>query len=151
MVSKEYSEAIAETLDILEHTDKNDVNKISNKFMDFLKENTSKTYKSNLDYTKRIQDMNLKEKTIGILSVINKKYWCNEEERKDFELKLRENEIEYQNKLMEKYNPNNMFNNKNTTPKYLDKEYFEEKSFIEYKEKSFLRKILEKIKNLFRK
>ena len=31
MVSQEYSEAIAETLDILEHTDKNDVNKISKK------------------------------------------------------------------------------------------------------------------------
>ncbi len=151
MVSQEYSEAIAETLDILEHTDKNDVNKISKKFMDFLRENTSKTYKVNLDYSKRIQDMNLKEKTIGILSVINKKYWCDDEERKIFELKLKENEKKYQNKLRMKYNPNNVFKNKNTNPNYIDKEYFEEKSFIEYKEKSFLQKIFEKIRNLFRK
>ena len=151
MISQEYSEAIAETLDILNHTNKNDVNKIPEKFMNFLKENSSKTYKANLDYTKKIQDMNLREKTIGILSIINKKYWCSEEERKKFETKLKDNEIEYQNKLREKYNQNNIFNSENTRPDSLNKEYFEEKSIVEYKEKSFLQKIFEKIRTLFRK
>ena len=112
MVSQEYSEAIAETLDILEHTQQSDVDKIPKKFMDFLKENTSKTYKSNLDYTKRIKDMKLKDKTIGILSIINKKYWCNDEERKIFEEKLKQNEIKYQKELNEKYNTNKLFQNK---------------------------------------
>ena len=108
MVSQEYSEAIAETLDILEHMQKSDVDKISKKFMEFLKENTSKTYKPQLDYTKNIKDMNLKEKTIGILSIINKKYWCNDEERKEFEEKLKQNEIRYQEVLNEKYGANKL-------------------------------------------
>ena len=34
MISREYSEAIAETLDILEHTNNDDINKIPKKFMD---------------------------------------------------------------------------------------------------------------------
>ena len=60
MVSVEYSEAIAETLDILNHTRKEDVDKISTKFMDFLKANTSKTYKPELDHTKKIKESQTK-------------------------------------------------------------------------------------------
>lgn len=147
MVSQEYSEAIAETLNILEHTKKSDVDKISEKFMRFLKENASKTYKPQLDYTKSIKDMNLKEKTIGILSIINKEYWCNEEERKIFEEKLKQNEIKYQQELNEKYNTNKLFkdkelsevSNKNIT------------DLIEYTEKKWYQKLLEKILKIFRK
>ena len=85
MVTQEYSEAISETLEILSHTKKSDVDKIPKKFMKFLKENASTTYKNKFDGIKRIQDMKLNEKTIGILSIINKRYWCDEEQRKEFE------------------------------------------------------------------
>ena len=51
MVSVEYGEAITETLDILKHTKKEDVDKISPKFMNFLKENALKTYNQELDHT----------------------------------------------------------------------------------------------------
>ena len=147
MVSQEYSEAIAETLDILEHTQEVDVNKISKKFMDFLKENTSKTYKPNLDYTKRIKDMNLKDKTIGILSIINKKYWCNDEERRAFEERLKQNEIKYQKELNEKYDTNKLF-----ADKELKKiENINITDLAEYTEQKWYQKILEKILKVFRK
>ena len=147
MVSQEYSEAIAETLDILEHTQEADVNRIPKKFMDFLKENTSKTYKPNLDYTKRIRDMNLKDKTIGILSIINKKYWCNDEERKIFEEKLKQNEIKYQKGLSEKYDTNKLFKSK-------ELEKVENKNTIaltEYTKQKWYQKVLEKILKVVRK
>ncbi len=112
MISQEYREAIAETLDILEHTQETDVNKIPKSFINFLKENTSKTYKPKLDYSKRIRDMGLKNKTIAILSIINQKYWCNDEERKVFKEKLKQNEIKYQKELSEKYNTHELFKNK---------------------------------------
>lgn len=112
MVNVEYSQAIAEVLDILEHTKKEDVNKISPAFMQFLKENCSEEYKPNLDHYKQIKDMNLKEKTIGILCVINSKFWCTNEQRKKFDKKLNENEMKYQRELIEKYNPDKLFENK---------------------------------------
>lgn len=147
MVSQEYSEAIAETLDILEHTQEVDVDRISKKFMEFLKENTSKTYKPNLDYTKRIKDMNLKDKTIGILSIINKKYWCNDEERRAFEEKLKQNEIKYQKELNEKYDTNKLF-----ADKELKKiENINIADLAEYTEQKWYQKILEKILKVFRK
>ena len=147
MVSREYSEAIAETLDILEHTQKSDVDKIPEKFMEFLKENASKTYKPQLDYTKKIKDMNLKDKTIGILSIINKKYWCNDQERKIFEEKLKENEITYQQILNEQYATSDLFK---------DKKLSEEANEIsinltEYADKKWHQKLFEKILRIFRR
>lgn len=147
MVSQEYSEAIAETLDILEHTQKSDVDRIPEKFMEFLKENTSKTYKPQLDYTKNIKDMYLKDKTIGILSIINKKYWCNDEERKVFEEKLKQNEIRYQAVLNEKYDPNKLFKDKELS-KVSNKTSTDLK---EYTQQRWYQKLLEKILRIFRK
>jgi len=147
MINQEYSEAIAETLDILEHTRESDVNKIPKKFMNFLRENTSKTYKPNLDYTKRIKDMNLKTKTIAILSIINKKYWCNDEERKEFEEKLKENEIKYQKELSEKYDTNNLFKDKGLKKE----EYKNITDLTEYSKQKWYQKLLEKILRMFRK
>ena len=112
MISQEYSLAISETLDILDHTKKEDVDKIPTKFLNFLKENASKTYVSCLDFSKPLKEMNLNQKTIGILSLINKKFWCNDDERLDFEMKLKQNELSYQNKIREKYNPDNLFENR---------------------------------------
>lgn len=148
MISREYSEAIAETLDILEHTNNDDINKIPKKFMDFLKENTSKTYKCNLDYTKRIKDMNLNEKTIGILSVINKKYWCDDEERKEFEKRLKENEKIYQEELRKKYNPDNLFKGTNKSKDTREQIATNEVAMVKYEE-SLFKKIWNKILNIF--
>ena len=109
MVSVEYSEAITETLDILKHTKKEDVDKISSKFMDFLNTNASKTYKPELDHTKKIKDMQLNIKTKAILAIIYTKFWCNSEKQDQFNKVLNENEIKREKELREKYNPVNTF------------------------------------------
>ena len=44
MVSSEYSKSISEVLDILKHTNKDDVDKISSQFMKFLVEIAHKVY-----------------------------------------------------------------------------------------------------------
>ena len=112
MVSQEYGIAFYETLEILKHTKKEDVDKIPNKFLEFLKNNASENYDLTLDFDKSLSEMNLSTKTIGILSIIIKKYWCNDEERKKFEIRLQENEIKYQDELREKYNTNSLFKKK---------------------------------------
>lgn len=62
MVSYEYSIAFSETLDILDHTKKEDVEKIPIKFLDFLRINALKNYESKLGFNKSMADMNLSEK-----------------------------------------------------------------------------------------
>ena len=148
MVSVEYSEAITETLDILKHTRKEDVLKISPKFMEYLNNNASKTYKPDLDHSQKIKDMKLKRKTKAILAIIYKKFWCNDDERKEFNNTLRANEIKYQAELREKYNPDNLFKKKELE---VETETVETPvAIVEYKE-SIFKRILNKIKKIFRK
>lgn len=146
MVSYEYSVAFSETLDILNHTRKEDIEKIPIKFLDFLRNNTVKSYESKLDFNKAIIDMDLNAKTIGILSIIYKKYWCNDEEKKAFEEKLKQNEIEYQKQLSEKYNKNELFKDK------IKKEVSEVTVTnlpIEVKKNNFFKRLIDYIRSLF--
>lgn len=144
MVSVEYSEAVTETLDILKHTRKEDVDKIPSKFMDYLKENASKTYKPELDHTKKIKDMQLKRKTKAILAIIYKKFWCDSEKKKEFDNTLKNNEIEYQEELREKYNLDNLFKNKVSQIETVDNSV----AMVEYKE-SIFKRFINKIKSIF--
>ena len=62
MVSVRLAEGISETLDILKHIDKVYVEKIPLKFIEFLEKNKSKTYVSNIDHSKRLNELNLIKK-----------------------------------------------------------------------------------------
>lgn len=147
MVSQEYSIAFSETLDILNHTNKEDIDKIPSKFLEFLQNNALETYKSSLDFNKSLREMNLNPKTIGILSIINKEYWCNNEERDAFEQKLKQNEIAYQKELNKKYNTNIFLKDKELK-KVTDTNIT---NLIEYKEQKWYQKIFEKFLKIFSK
>ena len=147
VVSYEYSVAFSETLDILNHTRKEDVEKIPIKFLEFLRINALKSYTSKLDFNKSIADMKLSQKTIGILSIIHKKYWCDTEQRKAFEEKLKQNEIVYQKQLSEKYSTEKIFKNKK-----LEKTISTDVTdLIAYEEPKWYKKIFEKILHFFSK
>lgn len=148
MVSVEYSEAITETLDILKHTRKEDVMKISPKFMEYLNNNASRTYKPDLDHSKKIKDMQLKRKTKAILAIIYKNFWCNDDERKEFNSTLKYNEIRYQAALREKYDPNNLFKKKELEVE--QKTVETPLAMVAYKE-SIFKRILNKINRIFGK
>jgi len=99
MLSQKYAEASAEVLDVLDHMSSNDVAKVSEKFIAFLKENASKNYVPNLDYSKQLKDMNLKEEARGILALMYEKYWCSEDKKKELFQSYSENEQIYQKEL----------------------------------------------------
>ena len=103
-----YSEAMVEVLDILEHTDKADVEKIPTQFIEFLKKNQSKNYKSNLNHSQNIKDMNLNPKTQALLGLIYMKFWASEKEKKDFFNKINNNEKIFREEMNKKYNYNHL-------------------------------------------
>lgn len=63
MVKEEYKEAITEVMDILKHTKKEDVDKISPSFMKYLQSNVSTTYIPNLDHTYTIDAIKKRNKS----------------------------------------------------------------------------------------
>ena len=113
MGSVEFNESISETLDILKHIEKSYIDKIPRKFIEFLEKNKSSKYISNLDHSKKLYEMNLKEKTKDILATIYIKYWCTPQQKTNYINLLNENEEKYQEELKAKYNVDNIFR-KNT-------------------------------------
>lgn len=127
MVNKRYGIAIAETLHYLKGVTQDDINKIPNKFMSFLKENASEDYRCEFDYTKPLNELNLKNETRGLIAMICLNYWCETEEQKNnFIEHLNENEKQYQEELRKKYNIDNIFkikepiNKEKTTTENID-------------------------------
>ena len=146
MLNQRYAEASVEVLDILEHMNANDLVKVSNKFIDFLKKNASKEYICNLDYSKKLNEMNLKEETRGLLALMYETYWCPEEEKQDLKKKFYENEQKYQEELRKKYNPDNIFKNKQ------EETVVENTNLpMEIKKETFFKKLISFIKGLFNK
>lgn len=113
MFNNEYGEAAVEVLEILDNTNKSDVDKIPLNFIQFLVDNSSENYKVNLDHSKSISEMNLKEKTKEILGYIYINWWCDEKDKENYIRQIKEVEIKKQEKIREKYNSNKIFENKN--------------------------------------
>lgn len=144
-----YAEAATEVLEILNYTQKEYVEKIPKKFLKFLERNSSKTYKPKFDITKPIKELNLKPKTQALLGLIYLRYWADEEGKEKFNQKLNENERGYQKKLQEKYSVDNLFKNKTTVIKQENTQ--KEIQLVTVENKTFIQKIIEKIKNIFRR
>lgn len=72
-----YNNALKEVYDILQNTDEDLINKIPQKFLDFVKENMNQEYISNIDYTMKIDKQKLLPETEAILALIYKSYWSN--------------------------------------------------------------------------
>ena len=108
-MNQRYREASVDVLDILNHMSLTEQEKVSKKFIDFLKENSSEDYVSNLDYTKSLDEMELSDETRGLISIMYRNYWCTAEEKKELDAKFIENEMKRQEELRERFNPDNVF------------------------------------------
>ncbi len=147
MVSIEYREAIVEVLDILQYSDDYILDRIPKKLIEFWERNKSTTYKSNLDHSKPINEMNLKNKTKSLITMIYINYLCDETQKKNTQLILKNNEEKYQKKLREKYNPDGVFKNKKLLNENI--ENYSPKLPIEVKKNNFYQKIINYLKGFF--
>ena len=93
----------------------------------------------------------LQKKSRILLAFIYLNYMCDENEKKNYEQKLKENEDFFQAQLIEKYNTENLFRNNRTTKNIVKDIKQISTSMVEYKENNFFQKIFDKIKHLFKK
>lgn len=155
MIKSNYANAMAEVLEYLKGIRDEDIDKIPEEFMEYLKENSSKEYKPNFDYTKPLKELNLMSETKGIICFICYNYWCENQIDKDkFLNQLNENEKKFQEQLREKYDQE--CSNRINTEKKID-ESIEEKiedslpTINESKKFNFFQKIINFIKSFKRK
>lgn len=148
---KEYGEALAELKVLLKHTDQKLVEKIPNKFMNYIEKNAAKDYDVNIQLDIPLEQQNLKEKTKDFMALIYRNYFCTEEERKELDFVLKENQQKYEKALNEKYSYENLFKpmKKEEITHEVPEENKEQTALIDYENMKWYRKIVFKITNWF--
>lgn len=142
--------AYAEIDEILNLLDDNYTEKIPENIRNFFKEEKNNDYIPRIDTSKSLIEQNLKRETFVLLAILNLNYWCeNEREKQEFLNQLVKNEKE-KKELEEKYNPDNLFKNKEENSNESNV-YVENLQMVEYKQPNFIQRLLEKIAEFFRK
>ncbi len=150
MREAEYSEAAAQVLDILNHTNREDVARIPQSFIKFLTDISSKSYKSKFNHEQPINGFNLRQQTKDLLGFIYITWWWNKEEHEKYKNIIHENNIKKE-KIKETYNANDIFKNKkeNQEHRIIQNENVLETNIVEYKKENIFKKFLNKILSFF--
>lgn len=119
-------------------------NKIPKSFIELIDNNRDTSYKVNIDYSKSINEQELKKGTRVLLSLIYRDYLCSEEERQTLIKKDKEELKKAEEELRERYSPDNLFKNKSENKK-------ENMQMVQIEKVSFWTKIINKIKIFFKK
>ena len=142
--------AYAEVDKILSFMEVKYVEKVPPKMREMFKNEKLQGYEPKIDKDLPLDQQNLQRKTLAILTLLNLNYWCeNQEEKQELIKAYSENDRKREKEIREKYNPDNIFK-KNNDVKKIEKVTEDVTSLIEYKEESFIKKILNKIKKLFK-
>ena len=138
-------EAYSEILAFLDIIDEQYVNRIPNKLIELFEREKSIEYNPKYTLEIPIEQQNLKKETLDLIALLYLNYWYDSEEDKaEIEKIYSENAKKREEELREKYNPDNIFKQKQK--ENIEKE---EVSMIEYKE-SFFKKLLNKIKRILK-
>lgn len=152
MVNERYGIAMAETLHYLKGISQDDINKIPDNFITFLKNNASQNYECKFDYTRPLKELNLKNETRGLIAMICLNYWCETEEQKDaFREHLNKNEKQYQEELRKKYNMDDIFKKKELSPEVeiIGENIDADKLPIQAEQENIFKRIFNRIMKIF--
>lgn len=144
--------AYSEVYKILNLLDEEYKERVPAKVRAFFEEERLKDYKPAINADVPLTEQNLKRDTIVLLAILNLNYWCDTpEEKQEILDELSNNEKEKQ-ELLEKYNPDNLFKNKqNDVIENENKINTQEVSLVEYKKQGIFKRILDKITKFFKK
>ena len=144
--------AYSEVYEILNLLDKDYKEKVPDKVRTFFEEERLKEYKPEIETDTPLIDQNLKRETIVLLAILNLNYWCDTPEEKQEILEELSNNQKEKQEFLEKYNPDNLFKNKQNNEieneKIIDTQ---EVSIVEYKKQGVFKRILDKITKFFKK
>lgn len=138
--------AFSEIIEILNHTDKQLVEKIPDTFIKFLFENMDKEYEVEINFFNENWEETILEETKAILALIYRDYIVSAEERKDLLIEEKRERERQEIELREKYNPDNLFKNKHSE---IPNEFTENTQLIEIHQYPWYRRLYQKILSIF--
>ncbi len=104
-ITKEMQYSISEVLDILKHTDEEEMERIPLDLIKGLNSNKDESYVSTIDYTKPLKESKISSKALSMLAYIYREYLSDDEEKEEFDKRLYDNQM----KDSEKYDVEKVF------------------------------------------
>ena len=150
MENIEYSNSLYQINEILKYMTPNLKARIPKKVISYFENNKSQEYSWTIDKALPLEKQDLLPTTKEILTVLYRDFICDDIERVKLEKTLSDNEIKYQEELREKYNPDNIFKDRQKNIDVTEQEIEDTTAIVTYKE-TFLSKIINKIKLFFNK
>lgn len=141
-----YKKALVEVDAVLSCLDYNEYKKIPANIIDAIENNKDEEYTYDYDEELEYEDWSLMPETKAILYNIFKKYLATEEQRKYLQQKERLENYKIESKKIKKYNSENLFKKE----KEVKKVEQEENNELIVKRDSSFKRILEKLKSIFR-
>ena len=117
-------------------------NKIPKEIWKYIRQNKDNNYEFSYNEEEPLMNQPLNIDTVAILTYINMEYLLDKKQKQDTIELLRKDEIFLEKKKKEKYNPDNLFKNKNSKVEKIE----ETVAMVAYKESIFTR-----IKNWFKR
>ena len=149
MENIEYSKSLYQINEILKYMAPNLKARIPKKFISYFENNKSQEYSWAIDKSLPLEKQDLLPTTKEILPVLYRDFICDDIERVKLEKTLSNNELKYQEELRKKYNPDNIFKDRQKATEYVETQT-KSIEITPYKE-SFFSKIISKIKLIFHK
>ena len=146
---RKYNKAYKEVIEILKYMSQEEKEKIPNKMIRMFEDKKDKNHQFKYDESKNFDEQELLIETKAILANIFRDYWATPEQRERIVAKQEYDRLKVEEQKKEKYNPDNLFKKKDKVEEIVDNT--ECKDLVKYKEESFLRKMLRKIKSILKK
>lgn len=147
MVSETYAKAYKEIIEILKYTKKSDVKKIPKEKIIMWKTNMDKNWNFKVDTSKKLEEQKILAETRAIIANIFYNYWATDYQKQRIDEKDKKNTKIQEIHKREKYNPDNIFKNKQV--KEFNDTNEENQSLTVIKEEKWYNKLLKKIQNIF--
>lgn len=111
MQNLRYRNAYKEVLEIIKYLPQKDFNKIPKEKIEYFKINQNINHEFNFDISIPLENQNISRETNAIILNLFNDYFISDNQKEKLINILKSNEIKYQEKQKEKYNPDNIFNN----------------------------------------
>ena len=138
-------EIYSEVYSLLKLLGENYIKKLPVDLFEMIGEERNKNYNPRYNWQISLEKQKIKKETLSMIALLHINYWCNsDKEKSELQEIFKTNEEKYQEEIREKYNPDNIFKSldlkqeKKTTEMIIIKE-----------KKSFIERLLNKIKNIF--
>ena len=148
-MNNEYSKAYTEVLEIINHFSEDEYKKIPREKIDFFEKNKDKDYNFQINPNADLAEQNISQNANAILVSLFRDYFATDNQKEILKNLLKQNQEKIEIEKHEKYNPDNILNNRVNTEKLKDSK--EELALVEIKDQTWYKKILDFFKSIFKK